>query len=315
VLHEQLARWTAAGLIDKEQAGRIEAAEVPAAAASPVRAAGTPHRRLPLVVEALGYLGAVLAIAAGASVVMHFWHNVPASAELTFAGVVALGLLAAGAVLRTGEEPALGRLRSVLWLLSTLGAASFVALLADQVWHLSGTTVALLAEGAGTIYAIPLWWRTRSALQHLTVFAGIAALVATGIGQIASGTSAWGPGLGIWSVAALWGIAVHRGYLVPQTAGLAAAGVGLLVGAEWTMFATAAGHALAVGTVAILLAVGVALRRVLLLGLGAVAAVITLPETADRYLPHSAAAALSVCAVGLILLGIALWLAKTRRTT
>ena len=143
------------------------------------------------MVEALGYLGAVIAIAAGASVVMHFWHNLPASAELAFFGVVAVGLLATGAVLRTGDEPALGRLRSVLWLLSTISAASFVAVLADQIWHLSGGTVALLAEGAGTVYAIGLWWRTRATLQHLAVFAGAAALVATAINQVAPGTAAW----------------------------------------------------------------------------------------------------------------------------
>jgi len=267
------------------------------------------------VVEALGYLGAVIAIAAGASVVMHFWHNLPASAELAFFGVVAVGLLATGAVLRTGDEPALGRLRSVLWLLSTISAASFVAVLADQIWHLSGGTVALLAEGAGTVYAIGLWWRTRATLQHLAVFAGAAALVATAINQVAPGTAAWGPGLGVWVLSALWGVAVYRGYLVPQTAGLVAAGVGLLGGAESVMQVSAAGQVLAVGTVAVLLAAGVALRRVLLLGFGAVGAIVILPQTADRYLPHSAAAALSVCVVGLILLGSALWLAMTRRTT
>ena len=81
------------------------------------------------------------------------------------------------------------------------------------------------------------------------------------------------------------------------------------------MQVSAAGQVLAVGTVAVLLAAGVALRRVLLLGFGAVGAIVILPQTADRYLPHSAAAALSVCVVGLILLGSALWLAMTRRTT
>jgi len=55
------------------------------------------------------------------------------------------------------------------------------------------------------------------------------------------------------------------------------------------------------------------LHRVLLLGLGAAGAIVILPQTASRYLPSSAAAALSVCATGLILLGIALWLAKSRK--
>lgn len=326
-LHEQLARWTEAGLIDAEQASRIEAAEATKIGApEPARAdlhAGppaSPHRRQPLVVEALGYLGAIIAIVAGATVVQHFWHNVPPSAELAFAGIVAAVLLAVGAVLRTAGDPAIGRLRSVLWLISTASAAAFVAVLAYQIWHLHDNQAALLAEGTGTIYAIVLWWRTRSTLQHLAVFAGTAALVATAIHQIAPGTSAWGPGLAIWVLAALWGIAVHLGYLIPRTAGFVAAGIGLLLGAQLTMTSAsghvlAAGHVLAVGTVVCLLAAGVALRRVLLLGFGAAGAVVMLPQTADRYLPRSAAAALAVCAVGLILIGIALWLAKTRKTT
>jgi len=353
-LHDQLSRWTSAGLIDADQASRIEAAERvrtesqprlpkrPAAglltatrpAASPGKSvsgpagSGTtgsgpigsgqpatdqPHRRLPLFVESLGYLGAVIAVAAGAIVVHHFWPSMPTSAELALAGVVAVVLLVVGAVLHIGAEPAFGRLRSVLWLISTVAVTAFAAVLADRIWRLSGISVALLAEGTGTSYAIVLWWRNRSTLQHLAMFAGTAALAATAVHQAGSGTAAWGPGLVIWLVSALWGIAVHRGYLAPRTAGLVAAGFGLLLGAQLTMLDTAAGQVLAIGTVAGLLAAGIALHRVLLLGLGAAGAIVILPQTASRYLPSSAAAALSVCAIGLILLGIALWLAKSRK--
>jgi hypothetical protein len=68
-LREQLAGWTARGLIDAEQAasiGAAEAARAAAAAATPAAGeTGAAARRLPLVVEALGYLGAVLAVIAG----------------------------------------------------------------------------------------------------------------------------------------------------------------------------------------------------------------------------------------------------------
>ena len=47
-LREQLARWTAAGLIDVDQADRIEASERE-------RALTFPGRRLPLLAEVLGY--------------------------------------------------------------------------------------------------------------------------------------------------------------------------------------------------------------------------------------------------------------------
>jgi hypothetical protein len=76
-----------------------------------------------------------------------------------------------------------------------------------------------------------------------------------------------------------------------------------------------AGQALAVMTVAGLLAAGVALRRVLLLGLGAFGAIAILPQVAIRYLPGGAGAAAAVFAVGLVMFGVALWLARARTTT
>lgn len=312
-LRERLARWTAEGLIEAVQAARIEAAETsrtgpPAGLEGQVPS--PPDRRLPLVAEALGYVGAVIAIVAAFIAVHQFWPGIPAGVELAFAGITAGALLVAGAALRTGGEPAFGRLRSVLWLMSTASLAGFMSVLTFRIWQLSGSNGLLPVEAAWTMYATGLWWRSRATLQHLATFAGAAALLATGINRLAPGLTWWG--LGIWVLSALWGIAVHRGYLEPRTAGFAAAGTGLLVGAIVAM-RTAPGQALAVVTVAGLLAAGVALRRVLLLGFGAVGAFWIVPQTARRYLPGSVVAPLAVAVVGLGLLAIAIWLAKTKK--
>jgi hypothetical protein len=279
-----------------------------------VPAPGQSHR-LPLVVEALGYLGALIAIVAAFVALHQFWPHVPPGAGLAFTGVVAVGLLAVGAVLRTDGEPAFGRLRSVMWLISTAGLASFVSILTDQFLQLRGFSVLLLAEGAWTMYAVPLWWRHRTALQQLAMFAGTAALVGTGINRLDPHLTTWGPGLGIWILAALWGVAVYRGYLVPRAAGFVAACTGLLFGAQLATDGMTAGDVLALVTVAGLLAAGIALRRVLVLGFGAVGAIWIVPQAAARYLPGSVVAPLAVAVVGLLLLAIAIWLAKTRRTT
>ena len=322
-LDEQLTRWTAEGLIDAGQATRIAAAE--AARLEPLGAAVSPDRpgterpvpapaarRAPLAAEALGYIGGALAIVAGFSVVPMLWPGIPTGAELALAAVAATAFWAAGAVLRTDGEPAFRRLRAVLWLLSTASLAAFVGVVAAQLWDLGATTAGLVTAAVVTVYAVLLWWRTRAVLQHLAMFAGTAVVAGTGIASLAPGSGAWGPGLAVWAVSVLWGTASHRGYLVPVTAGYVAAGIGLLTGAQMTM-QTAAGHGLALATVAGLLAAGVVLRRVLLLGLGAVGIVVMVPQTATRYLPTSAAAPLAVFVVGLSLLGLALWLAKSRK--
>jgi hypothetical protein len=317
-------------LIDAGQAAGIAAAEAarserPGSPASPdqagadqayadqadARKAGAA-RRAPLVVEALGYLGGALAIAAGFGVVPALWPHIPTSAELALAAVATAAFWTVGAVLRTRDEPAFRRLRSVLWLLSTVSLAAFVAVVATHIWDLGSAGAALATAAVATMYAAVLWWHTRAALQHLALFAGTAVTVGTGIDILSPGAGPWGAGIGIWGVSAIWAFAARRGYVGPLTVGYVAASIGLLVGSQLTM-ETAAGNALAVATVAGLLAAGVILRRVLLLGFGALGIIAMVPQTATRYLPIAAGAPLAVFIVGLSLLGLALWLAKARK--
>jgi hypothetical protein len=269
--------------------------------------------RLPLAAEALGYLGAAVALVAGLIAARQLWPRVPAVAELAFAGTGAVALLAAGLAIRADRQPALARLRSAVWLASAVSAACFAGLLTGpQFWDLGRVGAPLVTEAAVAAYAAALWWRTRSALSHVAAFAAVAALTGTAIALPWPGGPQWGPGAGIWAMALLWGIAAHRGRLAPQAAGYAVAAVGLLAGAQLAIDA-AAGQVLAVGTVAGLLAAGVAARRVLLLGLGALGAAVLIPQVAVRYLPGAGGAAAAVCAVGLVMLGAAIWLSRHRR--
>lgn len=316
-LHDLLGRWVADGLIDEGQASQIEAAESSrCAVAVPGQAvAGLPPgpgQRRGLVVEALGYFGGALAIVAGFMAVSQLWPTIPTGAELAFAGGGAVLLLGAGAAIRTVENGSLRRLRSVLWLMSTASLAAFTAVLAAQVWDLRAISTAVTMAAAATLYSAALWWGNRAPLQQLAVFASMAVLVGTSIFQTWPGLRGWGPGLGIWGLSALWGIAAHRGYLASRDAGYLAAVIGVLVGAQLTM-QIPAGHVLALATVAAILTAGVMLRRVLLLVLGAIGVIMTVPQTAARYLPDNVGAPLAIFVTGLILLGVAVQLARTRK--
>ena len=323
LLHEHLARWTAEGLIDAGQAARIAAAE-----AARVQTSGSSvsahqavserpppdrtARRRPLIVEALGYVGGTLAIAAGFGLIPILWPDIHTSAQLAIAAIAAIAFFAAGSVLRVGDDPAFRRLRSVLWLLSTGGLAAFVGLVATQIWKLGPTSTVLVASAATTEYAVLLWWRSRTPIQHLAVFVSTAVAVGAGIARLSPGAYPWAAGLAVWGISLLWGVAAHRDYLLPRAVGYVAAATGLLVGAQMTM-GTGAGHALALSTVAGLVAAGVVLRRLLLLGFGAVGIIVMVPQSASRYLPTSAGAPLAVFIVGLSLLALALGLAKSRK--
>ena len=171
--------------------------------------------RTPLAAEALGYAGGVLAIAAGIFMVRELVPGFPAWTGLALAAVASAALGAAGAALRTTGEPAFTRLRSVLWLLSTVSLAAFTGMLADQVWRFGPAGTVLAAAAAAAAYGAALWWRTRARLQHLAVFASAAIGVGTAVYRLGPGTGGWGPGLGIWALSGLWDVAVIRGYLPP----------------------------------------------------------------------------------------------------
>jgi hypothetical protein len=51
-----------------------------------------------------------------------------------------------------------------------------------------------------------------------------------------------------------------------------------------------------------------------LIAIGAAGTLYVIPAVAARYLPGSLAAPLAVAMVGLVLLGVAMWLARHRRT-
>src|SRR6185437_8943748 len=105
-LRKHLDRWVVEGLIDTAQAIRIETAEVPATGSAGTGPAGTgpagtgpagtgpaaTGSRAPLVAEALGYAGGVLAIAAGLYIVRDFWPNLSTGAVLAFAAAACAAL-------------------------------------------------------------------------------------------------------------------------------------------------------------------------------------------------------------------------------
>lgn len=336
-VNELLDRWVAEGLIQAEQAARIRAAEAvrdsarppgaattattaspppPSPSSAPADAPAEPARPAPphrsLVVEALGYLGGLLAVIAGVLAAAELWSGITPAAELVFAIVGTLVLLGAGALVKADRDDALRRLREVLWLLSTACAFAVPAVPAAQMWHWEGQSVALFGASVATCYGLVLWRRTRGVLQQLAVFVCVALAVGSAIAHVDIDDDPWAPGIGVWLLSALWASLALRGHVRPRTAALLFAAAGLVVGSQMAM-SQPAGDVLALLTVVAFMVGGIRLRAVWLLGFGAIEVITTVPQTASRYLPDSLAAPISIFAVGLTLLGSAIWLATRDR--
>jgi hypothetical protein len=161
------------------------------------------------------------------------------------------------------------------------------------------------------VWAAVLWWRRPAPIQHLVAFAALAVTVGAAVGRLDPDLMPQSSGLAVWAFSLAWWGGARRA--AGPWAGVAEAGgaTGALVGAELTM-GDPPGDLLALLTVAGLLAAGVALRRLWLLGLGAAGVLTVVPETAASYLPETVAAPLALLVVGVLILAVAIRLARGR---
>lgn len=203
-----LARWTAAGLLTDDQAAalaRYEAERQPTAAVEPVSAVSpaaaeeaTPRvaRRFPVVAEALGYLGGILAVTGLVLLVSRYWPDMATEVRLTISAMGAVGLFVAGWLVRPDGDAALARLRGFTWAASSACAALFAGVVAaDVLGAESPQTIAAAASAAVAAESGLLWRDHRLPFQQLTLFGAVAVFVGTVVASVADVGAA---GLAVW---------------------------------------------------------------------------------------------------------------------
>lgn len=310
-LAAQLDRWVARGLITPEQAQRILAEETADGAAAPRTAA---PRTASLVTEALGYVGGVLVLVAAGTIAGRFWAELAIGGRLSVAFGAAVLLLAAGAVLMSRTGPAGGRLRAVSWLLSAVAFAGGLQLVVDDVLHLSGKTGLVLSAGGTTVYAAVLWLLHRSVFQQVAVVVALAVTVGAAVAHLPRGEEGEVVGLAVWGVGVVWMLLGWGGVVAARTAAYVCGGVVTIVGAVMVA-ETDWGSALSIATAVVLVAAGVLLRDLVLLGVGAVATLLTVPLVMSRLFPDTLTAPFAVLVVGALLIAGAVYTARRRNDT
>ncbi|HEX6261995.1 MAG TPA: DUF2157 domain-containing protein [Actinomycetota bacterium] len=293
-LSDELDRWVGAGLItraDAEALARFEARRV----------GGT---RRGLVVEVVGYLGAILAVAGAGVAVGQAWDDLQTWQRVIVPFATAAALLVAGLVISRSEEPALGRMMSVLWLMSVASLAWGVGVAGVDVLDVWSQRMPLLVGGVSLAYAGALWWFRRWPAQQLATFVALEVTVVGAIIAPWGSEPRWAPMLGAWAVGALWlGLGWRRlltpGWMAPLLGALALVWAPTLgAGLDWNVLfglATAAG----------LMALSVPTRDVALLGIGSFGAFGYLVATAVTYFGESLGVPMTLFFSGLAILGVA----------
>jgi hypothetical protein len=303
--------WVAAGLIARDQADRIRAYEAarhdrlprPATVAAPAAPTGSS-----LVVEALGYVGGVIMLVGAGILVALVWDDIPVALRLVLGAATPLALVAAGVAVPDRLGEAAGRLRSVLWVLAVAATATFFALLSSDVLNRYDEDALLVIFPPTALVAAALWWRRRTWLQQLALLVPLV-MSASAVGvQVSESESA--PGISAWILAVGWTALAWTGRPQPRATGLAFGGAAAIFGAMTT--GSELGIVLGLATAVAMVALALSERSLPLLAVAAFGLLQAAPRAAFEWFPGRLSASLTLIAVGGLLVGAAVWVARHR---
>lgn len=297
-LRERLHRWVAASLISPAEADAIGAFEA--------RLREVEPRRIPMITEALAYVGAALAAAAAVVLLGERWDELTPGVRVASVATGFAVAFVGGALLHgRRRDPAIVRLTSVLWAVAT-GLFGWLGwLIAYGLLDLRGRVPALVCGIAVTVLGGALYVDLREGLQQIALFAGVLTIVGASIGD--------GTGLmvALWAIGVVWIVlgALHRlpperaafigGPLVvlwaPMALGNGGDGVGVWIG---------------LATAVMLVVASLVLREGVLLGFGTVGVFAYLIRVLVHLFGDTAAMPITLLIAGAVVIGLAVWLAR-----
>lgn len=264
-----------------------------------------------IVVEALGYLGGLIAVIALGLIVGNVWESLPVGARIGLGAVVCLVLLGAGAAVPAERADAAHRLRAVLWAAATLAFSATTALLLAEGLDRSDDWVPAVVAGATTVFAAALWRLHPTVLQHAVTFAAGLVTLATTVAVFADDTF-WPTALAVWVGGLIWAVLSHFEIIRPRGVGLFLGSAGLVVG-SMMLQEQSWGSGVALATVAAIVGVAVLERRMSLLAVGAAGTLSVLPQAMGTWFGGMLAPALALLVAGLGLVATAVYIARSGR--
>lgn len=264
-----------------------------------------------LVAEALGYVGAALAVVAGLLLTPQFWSDLQSWAHAAILAVVAVSLFVAGQVVTSHEPGPARRLSSFLWLLSVVAVAGTAGIVFNEIVAVDRDLVALGMALPTAAWAGVLWrWRPR-ALQELAT--GVA-VIATGIGLLGAIDPSLVDfsGLLIWAIGVAWLLLAWGNVVAPVAPAWVFGGVAALFGPLVIFEVIRWESLLGLATAGGLVAAGVLWRRTVVLGLGVAGVFVYVPTTVFSFFGEALGAPLALLVVGVVLVAGSVRLLRLR---
>lgn len=309
-LEEILERAVTAGILERPQAEAIVSSERDGEVALPAEAGS---RARALAAEALGYVGAVLALVSVILVAERFWTDLAPWGRAPLLALAAVTLVAAGAAVRPGATGPLSRLKSVLWFAATAAIAATVGVAAGDLTTLGPGAVALTVGTATGMAAVSLWRLWPATLQQLAFAASCVVTVMGGLDLLGVDLGRYA-GLALWVLGVVWLILTHRRLVEPIATGYVLGGLIAIFGPFVATPDDEVPWLLVLGllTAVAVIAASVPLRRTPLLAIGALGVFVHVPRLVFVYFGEALGPAVALFVAGAALIAVALGLARLR---
>ncbi len=305
-LDEKLAEWVGEGLIADDQAAAIQQRE----SYAQVNKKGPA---VPVAVEALGYLGGALFLAATGYLIPDFYDSLSDGQRIAFVAVLTLVAGVGGLLVRTETAPG-RRLRSVLWTATTIGAATTTGVASESMFTTEDPGLYLTAGTALVVSGIT-WTAHRTGLLILAFLAGATAAAVIALTPL-DDPSQGATGIMIWGVGVLWVVGSTRRVLDPETPATIGGSLVALIGASMTMEDPHAlgGVVLTAVTIGVIGGLGIYRRWIPLLGLSAVGFFFWAQQVASELFDTDAGVAVALASTSVAMILITIYLARRKMT-
>lgn len=309
-LNQQLQKWLADGIISAEQAELMRSSALGSYQETVEEAA--QERRVPIVTEILGYVGAALAIWAVVFLVSEFWGNLADWAQASLFGALAVVLFAAGSSLLYTEEPALGRLSSVLWAGSLLAIGGTLYVVFDPIADFSVNTTWTLIGALTAVAGGLMLRRQQSVAQHFVFFAAVMTTIMSLI-NLGAHPEVFVFGFAAWGIGLVWLLVTRAGVLQPSGTGMVLGAIGMLYGAQMAAIegdAEVFGILLGLATAALFATAGVVTREKLAIIMGGIGIFWFVPQAMFRFFGETFGGMFGLFLSGLAIVALALWFGR-----
>lgn len=274
--------------------------------------------RVVLLIEALGYIGAVVLLTGGIAWIDQRGNDVKDWAHvIVYASAAGLFYLI-GRASQSGKTAVHQHQADIFWFLSV---AAFAAAIAYLTHYLSRTTgyvprgaVTVLAVGAAVpVYAAYLWQKRRHALQNIALFAGLVVTICGIIVNVPDSDPSLTYALALWGFALAWaglGWPRHvepgpRWHVEPASVTLACGAILALIAPSFAIGEHGWLYWIAVPTAFVAMAASIPLQNTPLLALGTLAAAGYLTSLVIRYVHQPLGIPATVTITGALIIALA----------